>query len=450
LLLKRKNDKINNCLIKKITMKRTLLNEISKNKSKEVLIKGRVLNIRNLGNIIFLSIQDYKGTIQVVLEGEIEFKKDVKIGDAVAINGLVKKEPRVKEGFEIEGKSLEIVSNILEDLPFDIAKNDLNLNLNTLLNNRTLSLRHPKVQSIFKLYDILLKAYESVMREESFAEIKTPKLLGAATEGGANFFKVKYFEKEATLAQSPQFYKQIMVGVFERVFEIGSTFRAEPHFTTRHVNEYISLDGEMGFIDDFTDVSKMLNKILKKVFSIINTEGEEYLKSYNVVPSEVPDEIPSIKLSEMRKIIKKEYGYSIPKETDIDPKGEVFAGKYAKEKFNSDFIFITHYPWSDRPFYTMPSSENKEETYGFDLLYKGLEIATGGQRINDYNQLIDNMKKKKIKPAGMEFYLDVFKYAIPPHGGWGMGSERIIQQLLGLGSIKEAVLFPRDVKRLTP
>lgn len=431
-------------------MKRTLLDEISKNEKKEILIKGKVLNLRNLGNIVFLSVQDYKGTVQVVLEGDIKSKKEVKIGDAVIIKGKVKKEPRVKEGFEIEGTDLEIVSTILEDLPFDIAKNDLNLNLNTLLNNRTLSLRHPKIQAIFKLYNILLKAYESVMREEDFTEIKTPKLLGAATEGGANFFKVKYFDKEATLAQSPQFYKQIMVGVFERVFEIGSTFRAEPHFTTRHVNEYISLDAEMGFIEDFTDVSKMLNTVLKKVFSILKKEGKEYLELYNVSISEIPNEIPSIKLSEMKEIIKKDYGYDIPKDTDIDPKGEVLAGQYAKEKLNSDFIFLTHYPWKDRPFYTMPDPENKEETLGFDLLYKGMEIATGGQRIHQYDQLIDNMKKKKIKPNGLEFYLDVFKYAMPPHGGWGMGSERIIQQTLGLSSIKEAVLFPRDVKRLNP
>jgi aspartyl/asparaginyl-tRNA synthetase len=186
------------------------------------------------------------------------------------------------------------------------------------------------------------------------------------------------------------------------------------------------------------------------MFSMIEKEGKDYLDLYGVEGLEVPEEIPAIKLSEIKKIIKKNYGYEIPEGTDIDPKGEELAGQYAKEKFNSDFIFITHYPYSDRPFYTMPSPEDEKETCGFDLLYKGLEIATGGQRIHKHEELIKNMKKKKIKPEGMEFYLNIFKFAIPPHGGWGMGSERIIKQMLGLDSIKEAILFPRDVKRLIP
>jgi nondiscriminating aspartyl-tRNA synthetase len=427
-------------------MERILINQISENEDKKILIKGRVLNMRNLGNVVFLIVQDYTGTIQTVFEKADE----VKIGDVVAIEGIVKKESRSKYWFEISGEKVEVISNITEDLPFDLAKNDLNLNISTLLDNRTLSLRHPKVQAIFKLYNILLQGYETVMREEGFIEIKTPKILGAATEGGANFFKVKYFEKEATLAQSPQFYKQIMVGVFERVFEIGSTFRAEPHFTTRHVNEYISLDAEFGYIKDFYDVMDMLNKILKKIFLMIEKEGKPYLDIYDIKISEVPDQIPQVKLADIRKIVKDRYDYEIPKDTDIDPEGERLAGRYAKEEFNSDFIFITHYPWKEKPFYTMPSEENPEETYGFDLIFKGLEIVTGSQRIHTYQQLMENMKKKGIKPKGMEFYLDTFKYAMPPHGGWGMGSERLIQKILGLESIKEAILFPRDVKRLAP
>jgi nondiscriminating aspartyl-tRNA synthetase len=427
-------------------MERVLISQISKYEGKSALIKGRVFNIRNLGNIVFLVVQDYTGTIQVVADKDVE----VKTGDAVAIEGLVKKDERAKGGFELKSEKLEVVSNTIEDLPFDLAKDDLNLNLVTLLDYRPLSLRHQRVQAIFRLYDLLLKSYEIVMREHDFTEIKTPKLLGAATEGGANFFKVKYFEKEATLAQSPQFYKQIMVGVFERVFEIGSVFRAEPHFTTRHVNEYVGLDAEMGFIKDFYDITKTLNIILKKMFSMIEKEGKDYLDLYGIKGLEVSEEIPIIKLSEIKKIIKEKYGHDISEGTDIDPKGEELAGQYAKEKFNSDFIFITHYPYSDRPFYTMPSPEDEKETCGFDLLYKGLEIATGGQRIHKYEELIKNMKKKKIKPEGMEFYLNVFKFAIPPHGGWGMGSERIIKQMLGLESIKEAILFPRDVKRLIP
>jgi len=423
-----------------------IINQIEKKEGQKITIKGRILNIRNLSNVVFLIVQDYTGTIQVVFDKNIE----VKIGDSVAIEGIAKKEPRSKYSFEIQGETIEVVSATVEDLPFDLAKNDLNLNLPTLLDYRTLSLRHPKVQAIFKLYDIFLKGYETVMREEGFTEVKTPKILGAATEGGANFFKVKYFDKEATLAQSPQFYKQIMVGVFERVFEIGSTFRAEPHFTTRHVNEYISLDAEMGYIKDFYDVIEMLNKVVKRIFLMIEKEGKQYLDVYNIKISEVPDNIPRVKLSDIRKIVKEKYNYSIPDDTDIDPEGERLAGKYAKEEFNSDFVFITHYPWKEKPFYTMQSKENPEETYGFDLIYKGLEIVTGSQRIHIYKELMENMKKKKIKPNGMEFYLETFKFAMPPHGGWGWGSERTIQQILELPSIKEAILFPRDVKRLIP
>jgi nondiscriminating aspartyl-tRNA synthetase len=411
-------------------MERLLIKEISNHEGEKITIKGSIFNIRNLGSISFLIIRDYSGVVQVIASKNTE----VNSGDIVLVEGIVKKDERAKGGYEMKAEKIEIITKSKETLPFDLEKDDINLNLNTLLDYRVLSLRHPKVQSIFRLYDLLLKSYDEAMREEGFVEIKTPKILGSASEGGANFFQVDYFDKKAVLAQSPQFYKQIMVGVFDRVFEIGPVFRAEPHFTTRHVNEYISLDAEMGYIDNFYDVAKTLNRVIKKMFSQMGIE-------------DVPEEIPYVKLSEIRKIIKEKYNYDIPEETDIDPRGEELAGQYAKEEFNSDFIFLTHYPIDYRPFYTM--SDGKE-AMGFDLLYKGLEIATGGQRINEYDELIESMKKKNVGINGMEFYVNAFKYAIPPHGGWGMGSERIIKQILGLDNIKEAVLFPRDVKRITP
>lgn len=411
-------------------MERLLIKEISNHEGEKITIKGRIFNIRNLGSISFLIIRDYSGVVQVVASKDTE----VNSGDIVLVEGIVKKDERAKGGYEMKAEKIEIITKSKETLPFDLEKDDINLNLNTLLDYRVLSLRHPKVQSIFRLYDLLLKSYDEAMREEGFVEIKTPKILGSASEGGANFFQVDYFDKKAVLAQSPQFYKQIMVGVFDRVFEIGPVFRAEPHFTTRHVNEYISLDAEMGYIDNFYDVAKTLNRVIKKMFFQMGIE-------------DVPEGIPYIKLSEMRKIIKEKYNYDIPEETDIDPRGEELAGQYAKEEFNSDFIFLTHYPIDYRPFYTMSEGN---EAMGFDLLYKGLEIATGGQRINEYDELVESMKRKNIEASGMEFYINAFKYAIPPHGGWGMGSERIIKQILGLDNIKEAVLFPRDVKRITP
>ncbi len=427
-------------------MQRTLINEVSKNISKEILIKGRVINLRKMGGISFALVQDYSGAIQTVWEKDA----GIKMGDAVQVVGKARKDERAKGGCEILGKEIEIVSTSIEEYPFDLSKSILHLQLTTLLDNRSLSLRHPNIQAVFKLYDILLKSYEQAMREDSFTEIKTPKILEAPSEGGANFFKINYFDRNAFLAQSPQFYKQIMVGVFERVFEIGSVFRAEPHFTTRHVNEYTSLDAEMGFIDSFKDVTAMLTKVLRKIFGALGEEGAEYLKIYNAEISKVPTEIPHLKLAEIKEIIAKKYKYVIPEDTDIDPEGERLAGQYAREEFDSDFIFLTHYPWKFRPFYTMQSKENPEETYGFDLIFKGTELVTGSQRIHLYEELVVNMKKKAIKSDNLEFYMNIFKFAMPPHGGWGMGSERLIQQVLGLGNVKEAVLFPRDVKRLSP
>jgi len=427
-------------------MERTLIKDIVDIKEKLVQIAGRVVNLRKLGNITFAIMQDRSGTIQTVWEKKIS----AKIGDIVSITGEIRKDTRAKGGCENAGDKIEIIATNAEDYPIDLSKAELTLQLTTLLDHRTITLRHPKIQAIFALYDILLASYERVMREEDFKEIKTPKILEAASEGGANFFTIEYFQKKAFLAQSPQLYKQIMVGVFERVFEIGPVFRAEPHFTTRHVNEYVSLDAEMGHIESFRDVTAMLTKVLKKMFAQIEKEGAKYLELYNVKMPKVPDEIPHIKLSEIKEVIKEKYGYEIPETTDIDPEGEKLAGKYALEQFGSDFIFITHYPWKDKPFYTMPSPGNSEETEGYDLLLKGIEIVTGSQRIHEYKMLIENMEKKGVKPAGMEFYLDTFKFAMPPHGGWGMGSERLIQQIFGLKSVKEAVLFPRDVKRLSP
>lgn len=427
-------------------MSRILIKDLKAQVGQTVEIKGRILNIRKMGSIIFLVIQDYSGLVQVVFEQEIK----ASIGESVKVSGQVKADERAKGGVEISGQTLETVSKNIEDIPYDFGSKDLNLQLSTLLDLRTTSLRHPKAQAIFKLYDLLLEGYEKVMREQGFTEVKTPKILEAASEGGANFFKIDYFEKEAFLAQSPQFYKQIMVGVFERVFEIGPVFRAEPHFTTRHVNEYVSLDAEMGYIENFHDVMATLNQTIKKIFEHMRQNGREYLELYKAEIPEVPEKIPEIKLADLKTLVKEKYGYEIPANTDIDPEGERLACRWAKEEHNSDFVFVTNYYWADKPFYTMPSDKEQKETEGFDLLFRGMEISTGSQRIHDYQMLIDNLKAKGMKPDGMESYLDTFKYAMPPHGGWGLGSERIIQLILGLSSVKEAVLFPRDVKRLNP
>jgi len=427
-------------------MERVLSKEVEKYEGKDILLQGRIQNIRKLGGVSFIILEDRAGSIQTVSNKDT----DAKPGDIVEIEGLVKKDERAKGGYEIKISEIKVIAPCDIELPYDLSKKELDLQLAKLLDKRVLTVRHPKIKAIFKLYDVLLKAYEIVMREEGFTEIKTPKLLGSLTEGGANFFKVKYFDKEAYLAQSPQFYKQIMVGAFERVFEIGPVFRAEPHFTTRHLNEYISLDAEMGFINSDEDVRKELNIILKKIFEIMKKDGKESLEYFGIKLDDVPENIPTIKLSDAKKIIKEKYGYEVSKDTDIDPEGEKSICQYAKEKYNSDFIFVTHYPWKDRPFYTMPADTKQDESLGFDLLYKKMEIVTGSQRIHTYDKLIENMELKKVDPKGMEYYLETFKSGMPPHGGWAIGSERLIQLILNLASVKEASLFPRDVKRLMP
>ena len=432
-------------------MSRILSNQLKEKIGNKVELWGRVYSLRELGeDLIFLNLQDRAGIIQFVFEGDSVKNVKTKVGSIIKAYGTVKEEKRAAIGVEIQGERIENVSSPKDDLPFDLSKKALKVEINTLLDHRPLTLRHETIRSIFNIYDTVLDAYSEVMREMDFREIKTPKTVSVASEGGANFFALEYFDKTAYLTQSPQLYKQITVGAFERVFEVGPVFRAERHFTSRHVNEYISLDAEFAFIDGYEDVMDSLTKVMRHIFKKIEEKNKKDLELYKAELPQIPEEIPRVKLSEIRKIIKEKYNYDIPKDTDIDPQGEVYAGQYAKEEFNSDFIFLTHYPKSQRPFYTMLDDENKEETKSFDLIFKGIEISTGSQRIHDYDELLKSMEDFKVNPDDFEHYLHAFKYAMPPHGGWGVGSERIVYKLLNLGSVKEAVLFPRDVKRLHP
>jgi nondiscriminating aspartyl-tRNA synthetase len=439
-------------------MQRTNIIDTPKFVGQNVKISGWVHVRRDHGKLIFIDLRDRTGIIQtVVLPNHTEAYENAKALRSefvIEMEGLVKERPAKASneksatgGVEIEVEKINILSKPEGDLPVDISAEDFNLHLDTLLDNRVLTLRNEKVKAIFGIYAEVLKAYADFMNREGFMEIKTPKIVNAATEGGANFFKIKYFERDAYLAQSPQFYKQAGVGIFERVFEVGSVFRAEPHFTTRHVNEYIGMDAEMGFIESVEDVMAELEKTMVYVMKTVSEKCTKELEKYGAQILPVGS-IPRMKLTEAVAILEKEFGKKM-ETIDIDSEGERLICQWAKKQHGSDFIFLTHYPSSIRPFYSMPSADAKY-TETFDLLYKGMEIASGGQRIHDYNQLVANMKKHKLKPESFEHYLDIFKYGMPPHGGWGLGSERIVQQMLGLKSIKEAILFPRDVKRLTP
>ncbi len=440
---------------------RILIAETPQHIGETVKLQGWVCIRRDHGKLIFIELRDRSGRVQAVLLPEhsqaIETGKELRSEYVVEIIGKIKERPgKAKENatptdsVEVEVESVAILARPSDDLPIDVSKPDLGLQLETLLEYRTLSLRNEKVRVLFETYSELLKAYDDTMRVRGFMEIKTPKILGSATEGGANVFKIKYFDQEAFLAQSPQFYKQAGVSAFERVFEIGTVFRAEPHFTARHVNEYTGLDAEMGFIDGAEDVMIVLEEVMQTIFRHIGTTCEQKLHSYGaVLPPDVA--IPRIPLTEAIRILKDEYGKETENE-DIDGEGERLISEYVQKTYGSDLVFLTRYPAHVRPFYSMPSANDPKYTETFDLLFRGIEIASGGQRIHKYQMLIENMKKKGLDPEaeGYQSYLDVFRFGIPPHGGFGLGSERIIQKLFGLASIKEAVLYPRDVKRLTP
>jgi len=438
-------------------MQRTLISDTTKKIDHSVKISGWVKTRRDHGKIIFIDLRDRSGVLQCVITPETEnYEETKKLRPQWVVNfvGKIKERPEKLTNpdmatgkIEMEVRKFEILSEAHE-LPIDISLGDMNLHIETLLDYRNLSIRNEKIGAIFKVYDEVLKSYTAYLHSQNFLEIKTPKLLSACTEGGAEFFKVKYFEKEAYLAQSPQFYKQAAVGAFERVFEIGSVFRAEPHFTSRHINEFVGLDAEMGFIDGPEDVMSALEETMKFILKNVKNKCGEELEVYSA-DVKIPEKFPRIKFSEALKILEKEFGKKMEGQ-DIDPEGERLISEWAEKERGSDFIFLTNYPWSIRPMYIMPDPENPKETLGFDLLYRGVEIASGGQRIHDHDQLVENIKKKKLDPDDFQSYLEIFRYGMPPHGGWGLGSERIVQKILGLKSVKEAILFPRDVKRLTP
>ena len=438
-------------------MQRTLILETIQKTGEEVKVAGWVHVCRDHGKVIFVDLRDRSGILQCVVTPETknyaEFKK-IKPHWILEILGEVKNRPEklinpelTTGKIELEVKEYKVISET-EDLPIDVSSENLNLHLETLLDYRNLTIRNEKVGIIFKVYAEVLKSYADFLRSRGFLEIKTPKIISGATEGGANFFKIKYFDREAYLAQSPQFYKQAAVGAFERVFEVGPIFRAEPHFTSRHVNEFVGLDAEMGFIDGPEEIMDELEETMKYVLTKVKENCQKELEAYSA-EVEIPEKIPRLKFAEAVKILEKEFG-KITEGMDIDPEGERLICEWAKKEHQSDFIFLTNYPWEIRPMYIMPDPENSKETFGFDLLYRGVEIASGGQRIHNYHQLIENIKKKNLNPEDFEHYLQIFKFGMPPHGGWGLGSERIVQKILGLKSIKEAILFPRDVKRLTP
>jgi nondiscriminating aspartyl-tRNA synthetase len=386
--------------------------------------------------------------MQLVLDKKPE--ENIRLEMSVEVIGEKVENPKAPGGFELLVKDFKILGKAYYDtLPFEINNQKVTAALETQLDDRSISLRRPKTRAVFKIQEEIVEAFRGYLRSLNFSEIHTPKLISSSTEGGSEMFTVNYFERRAFLAQSPQFYKQMMVGAgFERVFEIGAAYRAELHNTWRHLNEYISLDVEMGFINDEFDLMDLEEGFLNHLFKQLKLNCPEALALHGIVlPEEV--KIPRIPLSEVQVLLLEKFGKRSPV-GNIDAEGEILLSKYVKETYGSDFVFLTKYPISKRPMYTMPDSEYEEMTKSFDLIYKGLEITTGGQRIHDYEMLKGNIVKFGLAPEDFSFYLNSFKYGMPPHGGFAIGLERLTMKILDLENVREATLLPRDMKRLEP
>ena len=416
-----------------------------------IILEGAVHSVRDMGEIAFIILRKRDGLVQTVWEnGKTNLElSQVRQGDFIRTTGIVKKEERAPHGKEVRLENIEHLSSANGPLPLAIDKWKLNTSLEAKLDRRSLSLRNVRERAKFRIQEALVRGFRDFLYNQGFTEIHTPKIGAKSAEGGANMFKLSYFHRPAVLQQSPQLYKQMMVGVFDRVFETGPVFRAEKHNTRRHLNEYTSLDFELGYIKSFMDICEMETGFLQYTMKLLEQEYAKELMLLNITLPNV-EKIPYVRFDEAKRLVSEKYNRKIRNPFDLEPEEEELIGRYFKEEYDADFVFVTHYPSKKRPFYAMDDPEDERYTLSFDLLYKGLEITTGGQRIHDYEELLKKIEKKGMTPEGLEQYLDAFKFGMPPHGGLGIGLERLTMQLLGEDNVREACLFPRDMSRLEP
>ena len=418
---------------------------------KEIRMNGAVHTIRHMGEVAFVILRKSRGLVQCVYEAGItDFDiRELKEESAVEVMGVVKAEERAPQGFEIRLKEIRVLSRPAEPLPLAVSKWKLNTSLEAKLSLRPISLRNVRERAKFKIQEGIVRGFRDYLLSRDFTEIRTPKIVARGAEGGSNVFKLEYFNKKAELGQSPQFYKQTMVGVYDRVFEAAPVFRAEKHNTTRHLNEYTSLDFEMGYIDSFRDVMDMETGMLQYVMKLLEQDYKKELDMLGVTLPEV-GRIPAVRFDQAKELVSRKYDRKIRNPYDLEPEEELLIGRYFQEEYGSDFVFVTHYPSKKRPFYAMDDPADPRFTLSFDLLFRGLEGTTGGQRIHDYREITAKMEKRGMDPEDIASYLMIFKYGMPPHGGLGIGLERLTMRLLDEQNVREASLFPRDVTRLEP
>ncbi|MCL5434927.1 MAG: aspartate--tRNA(Asn) ligase [Patescibacteria group bacterium] len=442
-------------------MIRTLSSKAVDFAGREIRLNGWIKIRRDHGKLIFLDLRDRDGIVQIVVNPHISEEaykvvQELRPEFAVEITGKVNKRPEnainkdlLSGTVEVEATAIKILSKA-ETLPFDMGEAKLNLELPTLLDNRSLTLRHKSIFEIFKVQEEVARAFRKAAEKLGCTEIFVPAISASATEGGAEVFKVKYYDYDAYLTQSPQLYKQIMIGVFERVYTISHAYRAEPSVTTRHLSESVQLDIEIGFIDTFEELLDAIELVGTSIVSDVSKNCAKILASFGIEKALIPTEIPRLTLKEAQEII---YKFSNGQrdcraEQDLNATDEKLICEWAKKEKGSDFVTITHFPTKKRAFYSLPDPKNPELSLSYDLLFRGLEILSGSQRVNDYDQLLSIMKERKLNPKSFPMYLQAFKYGIPPEGGFSFGLERLTMKLLELQNIREASLFPRDTERV--
>jgi nondiscriminating aspartyl-tRNA synthetase len=428
--------------------------ELGMHVGERVRVMGWLQSRRAMGGITFLVIRDGWGQAQAVAEGAAPLAPLVAaaagVESVVVVEGTVSASAQAPGGQELRDPEIEVITSVEEPPPVALNKRQLNASLATLLDSAVVTNRHPARRATLRLGAGVMRGFRAVLGERHFTEIQSPKIVASATESGANVFRLDYFGRPAFLAQSPQFYKQIMVGVYERVFEVGPVFRAEPHDTTRHINEFVSLDAEMGFIESHFTVMALLRDVLAGVISTLAEHYAGDLATAGVLLPEVPTSLPHVHFTEAQELILRLHGVDERGEPDLSPQGERWLGEWALAEHGTDWLFVTGFPMRKRPFYTHPEPERPEYSNSFDLLFRGMELVTGGQRRHVYADYVAALQAQGLPLEPFAAYLDAFRYGMPPHGGFAIGLERFVAQLAGLPTVKLATTFPRDLHRLEP
>lgn len=431
---------------------RIYASQLTEHIGERVTLSGWMHRLRKLSNVSFLILRDRTGLTQIVFEDSalIETLSKLNAESVLSVTGTIAQVAQAPNGVEIHNPVVEIITSASVPPVFDMFRPIINAQLPTILDHAALALRHPRHRTLFQIASATMAGFRGMLTELGFTEIQTPKIVSSATESGANVFEIDYFDQQAYLAQSPQFYKQMMVGVFERVFEVGPVFRAEPHNTSRHLTQYTSMDAELGFIEDHHSVMAMLTEVVRGMVESVRVNVPSAVSELSLILPDVPQTIPELHFTEAHEVYYRETGEDLRHELDLSPVEERWLGEWAHCEFGSEFLFVTGYPMKKRPFYTHPDPSRPAYSNSFDLLFRGLELVTGGQRLHRYEDYLDAMEQSNINPESIEGYLTAFKHGMPPHGGWAIGLERWVARLAEVQNIREATLFPRDMQRLTP